>query len=577
MSYKSTQSIGSTTSHVSRTTYHVKRTTYHVPRITYHIVFLFLSFQLQAQDYLPLNREFLLSYDREMAKKKNGFHTGVKPYNSNELDSIIQTDSLYDFKPYSISRKYWLSRIADNLLNRHFINIDTAGLVLRVDPLLNMDFGKESVSGKKLFTNSRGVQAYGSVGKKVSFYTSFYENQATFSPYIDSFITEYRVVPGQGESKPFKPGTINKAYDYNMAYGWVTYSPDRYFNFQFGQGKNFVGDGYRSLLLSDNSFAYPFLKVTTSVWKIKYMNLFTQFQDIRGGQSAVNGKGTGYPKKYGTFHYLSVLIGKSLQVGLFESIIWPGGDSTQKRGYDAAYLNPIIFYRSVEFANGSSDNALMGLNLKYKVNSKWYVYGQFVLDDFKLKEFKEKNERYQQKYGYQIGTRVFDPLEIKNLTLQAEYNSIMPYTYSHRAIEQNYSHYNQALAHPLGANFKEVVALADYRFRRWFVALKYVYAKYGVSEGNIHYGKNIFIPDYGGMYNGVDYKFPYAKHAAQGPVNTLQFLEMKAGYLVNPNINMRLFASYTIRKLDGYAAENKMTRFYAVGISTNLQNMYFDF
>jgi len=541
------------------------------------LLLLTLSFAVQAQDYLPLNREFLLPYDRELAKKTSDFHTSIKPYNAAELDTIIQTDSLYDFKPYSISRRRWIARVADNFLNTHLVNIDTAGLVLYVDPLLNIDLGREIVTGKRLYTNSRGIQAYGSVGKKISFYTSFYENQATFSPYIDSFATEYKVIPGQGETKAFKPESGSIQHDYNMAYGWVTYSPGKFFNIQFGQGKNFIGDGYRSLLLSDNSFAYPFLKVTTTVWKIKYMNLFTQFQDIRGSQLVVNGKGTGYPKKYGTFHYLSIQLGKSLQVGLFESIIWPGGDSTQKRGYDAAYLNPIIFYRSVEFANGSSDNALMGLNLKYKLNSKWYVYGQFILDDFKLREFKEKNYKYQQKYGYQIGTRVFDPLKIKNLILQAEYNYIMPYTYSHRTVEQNYSHYNQALAHPLGANFKELVTLADYRFRRYFVAIKYIRAKYGVNEGNIHYGKNIFIPDYGGVYNGVNYKFPYAKHAAQGRLNTLQYMEIKAGYLINPNTNMRLFGSLAIRKLDGYAAENKLTRFYAVGISTNLQNMYFDF
>ncbi len=541
------------------------------------IVFIFFAGQLHAQDFLPLNREFLLPYDRALAPKKIEFHTAIKPYNSAELDTLINTDTLYDFRRFNISRKRLIGRIGDNLFNSHLVNVDTAGLILHVDPLLNVDLGRETVSGKKVYTNTRGIQAFGSIGRKVSFYTSFYENQATFSPYIDTFITEYKVVPGQGESKPFKPEELTRAYDYNMAYGWVTYTPSRYFNFQFGQGKNFIGDGYRSLLLSDNSFAYPFLKVTTSVWKIKYVNLFTQFQDIRGSQMVVNGKGTGYPKKFGTFHYLSINIGKSLTVGLFESIIWPGGDSTFRRGYDVAYLNPIIFYRSVEFSQGSSDNALMGLNLKYKINSKWYLYGQFILDDFKLNEFRNKNYRYQQKYGYQLGTRIFDPLNIKNLALQGEYNVVMPYTYSHRTIEQNYSHYNQALAHPLGANFKELVGIVDYRYKRFFTQLKYIYAQYGVDTGNVSYGKNIFIPDYGGVYNGVNYIFPYAKHPAQGPKNNLHYLEVKAGYLVNPKTNMRLTLSYVSRTITGYGDSNNRTHYYSVGFSTNLQNFYYDF
>ena len=46
---------------------------------------------------------------------------------------------------------------------------------------------------------------------------------------------------------------------YAFALG-ASWTPARWVNVQFGNGKQFVGNGYRSVLLSDNAFNYPYLK-----------------------------------------------------------------------------------------------------------------------------------------------------------------------------------------------------------------------------------------------------------------------------------------------------------------------------
>ena len=43
----------------------------------------------------------------------------------------------------------------------------------------------------------------------------------------------------------------------------IAYRPNKIFTFLGGYGKNFFGEGYRSLLLSDNASNYPFLKLET--------------------------------------------------------------------------------------------------------------------------------------------------------------------------------------------------------------------------------------------------------------------------------------------------------------------------
>ena len=103
-------------------------------------------------------------------------------------------------------------------------------------------------------------------------------------------------------------------------------------------------------------------------------------------------------------------------------------------------------------------NALMGLNLSVKIKNHKF-YGQFLLDDLNISRQKDSDKEnyssgfFQNKYGYQLGAS----FNYKSLNCNIEYNQVQPYTYGHRTILQNYSHMNQSLAHPLGANFKELI------------------------------------------------------------------------------------------------------------------------
>ena len=111
-------------------------------------------------------------------------------------------------------------------------------------------------------------------------------------------------MPGQGYARNFK----DEGFDYAMSSGYVTYRPNNMFYVQFGHGKHFIiGDGYRSLLLSDNTFNYPYLKIQTKFWKLQYTNLYCEFMDINYFKThAINNwDQIGYPKKYFSSHLLS--------------------------------------------------------------------------------------------------------------------------------------------------------------------------------------------------------------------------------------------------------------------------------
>ena len=104
-------------------------------------------------------------------------------------------------------------------------------------------------------------------------------------------------------------------------------------------------------------------------------------------------------KKFATIHHLNWNISKRVSLGIFEAIIWQAKDTLYNRQFDVNYLNPIIFYRPVEYSLGSSDNALLGLNAKLKISNNYQLYAQFILDEFLLKEVFVVCGWWANKYG----------------------------------------------------------------------------------------------------------------------------------------------------------------------------------
>jgi hypothetical protein len=50
----------------------------------------------------------------------------------------------------------------------------------------------------------------------------------------------------------FKQGFQNRLYDFPLAEANLTFSASKHIDLQLGYGRNFIGDGYRSLMESDS-------------------------------------------------------------------------------------------------------------------------------------------------------------------------------------------------------------------------------------------------------------------------------------------------------------------------------------
>ncbi len=523
-----------------------------------------------SQINIPLSHHNYSLFDPALNRVGLNNHTAQKPFVYSEVNRYYnfeaENDKILKNKSSWFGRKFW---------NEHMVTIKGKGYWITLDPGVDLQVGKDTDTKIDTYNNTRLIYTQGGIGKNFNFFAVIYESQGRFADYFNRFAEARKpdggnpaIIPARGIAKEFK----TDSYDYPVATGHISYSPSKTFNFQLGHGKNFIGDGYRSLLLSDNSSPYPFFKINTTFWKLKYTNTWMSLRDVR---PEVTADGS-FRTKYIANHYLSWNVTKRLNLGLFESVIWQNDNN---RGFDLNYLNPIILYRAIEFSTGSrGGNAIIGLSGKFKFTNRVNAYGQLIIDEFSSSDISGGNESYKNKIGYQLGMKYYDAFSVDGLYLQAEYNRVRPYTYSHNTVVLNYGHNNQSLAHTLGANFSEFVGIVRYQKGRIFGDAKVIVAKRGFEfntpEDMNFYGGSI----YGSEDNRV---MDNGNKLAQGNTTDFLHMEFQAGYLLNPATNLKIYGSVIFRDfkplVDTEDVFKNQTTWFNFGIRTDLFNWYYDF
>ncbi|MDI6045148.1 energy transducer TonB [Flavobacterium yafengii] len=532
----------------------------------------FANPEFESHLNVPFSHSYYAQFDGSLNQVGSNNHTASKPY------TYAEVSKYYDLKGVNEKLKkkasgWWVRK----LWNESTVEIQGEGYWFTLNPILDLQVGKASKSEASYsYVNTRGINFRGGLGKQLNFSTTVFESQGRFADYFNRYAESIKpaggnpaIIPGIGIAKEFK----TDAYDFPLAEANLTFTPSKYLDLQLGYGRNFIGDGYRSLLESDGASPYPYFKLNTNFWKIKYTNTYMWLKDVR---PEVTLERT-YATKFMANHYLSWNVSNKLNLGFFESVIWT---NTNDRGFDVNFVNPIIFYRSVEFASSArSGNAVLGLTFKYKWSNQINFYGQFILDEFSLGDIKERDNSWKNKYGYQLGVKYYNAFKVDNLLLQLEYNHVRPYVYSHSMPITNYAHNNQSIGHQWGGNFKEFIAIARYHKGRLFADAKVTVGTRGLdfdtAEDSFNYGGNI--------YKDYDEKRPFDSgvKVGQGNKTAIFIADFQGGYLVNPSTNLKLFGSYIYRSFDPTknteTTFTESTNWFTLGLRADIFNWYFDY
>ncbi len=471
-------------------------------------------------------------------------HLSLKPIHDSKTNSslIFQNHGTY---------KSWFAR---KLLKEHLLIFEGKDFWCSVDPVIDLEIGNERSNGVESirFWNTRGIRVQAKFFKNFGFETSIYENQASLLSFQEEYVLAHgefivsngkynqsnAIIPSYARTKPFG----DDGFDFAFAKGYFSYQPINWLNIEAGNGNHFIGHGYRSILLSDFTVNYPYLKPDLLLFngRLQYSLIYASQQNQYRLPFHLTPEAN-YEKKLSVSHYIEFSINRNFQIGIFENNIWVTTDSLGTTPFNAALLNPLI--GNSLFTDNKNYNAIGGVNASLKLNTT-LLYGQLLFDQNTIS-------------GGQIGMRLFD-LFIPQLNAQIEYNRIANQAYLNINKRANYNHANLPLAHPYGNNFQELVGILDYQYKRWYLINTSIYSERFVATDNLN--GTLLLP--------IQEKTSYI-------ANNVWYNKLEVGYRFNKKNNFSLNIGY-INRISTVKNNPTSTNFAYFGIKTDLHQKTLD-
>ncbi len=437
------------------------------------------------------------AYQRHrIAHYADSFNTDSTPLSPQDLFNLqYLKDDNFEFSSSTatLSKKYFKK----SGIYKHkaaLFDVQIPDFTLVVNPVLYLknDYDQQ-LSDKRAYLINRGIEIRGTLSKSISFYTQISEEIHKMNTWNLEYYREHGVIAGQNliYTAGYTLGA-NPILNYWSGSGYIVYQPNKYWDLQFGHGQNNIGDGYRSLMRSNFASNSLFMRSNVRIWKINYTNIWGSLYDYKAPIFA--GRDQIVKRHYYATTHASINITKRLNIGLFETTVFQRDSGYEKQGYDLQYLNPIIFYNLIEDALNSPDKNILGLNFKYNFAKHVSVYGQAVISELNFDNRLSKKGWWGNKECYQIGIKYIDMFNLSNIDLQLEYNQANPYSYTSFDARNAYVNYNQSMAHPYGANFREGIGIIRYQPKpKLFITATFMYSIFGNDTNGSNWGKDITL------------------------------------------------------------------------------------
>lgn len=481
-------------------------------------------------------------------------HASQDAYTGTGFYPIFESNFDLNKKIADSTKQYY--ELTEILFKKHLFEAKGEDYYITISPIAELRRGKDraDTNARTLFQNTRGFFVEGDLLKNFSFSTSFFENQARFTGFETEYYTsigelypnqtngvysaQNAMIPGAARTKPFK----DDAFDYAYAQGNLVYRVHPSLILNAGNTPMFVGDGHRSLLLSDNSVGTPFFRADLKILpKLHFTYMRSRLLNLMRKPVSSTVEAYYEPKSL-ALNYLTWQPVKSISISLFEGTVWSKGDSITARRMNPMMLNPIPFLSGLT-ASAADLSSITGLNFSWILASKHRLYGQFALTDLNF-----------QKNAWQIGYRGFSFFGLHDLMVQLEYNAVSSGMYNTSNRRLNYVNYNLSIAHPKGNGFQEFLFRANYEWKRTYVDL----------------ASFLFILN---DHSQLDL-LPVVKTIDRQTGNVFN-QQLEFGYRFNRKMNLSIFANWLYRKES--FGEQMQTSAISIGLRTGINNHYNDF
>lgn len=287
---------------------------------------------------------------------------------------------------------------------------------------------------------------------------------------------------------------FNEAHNvnfYDETRGYIRADFD-FVNFKFGRDRKLIGHGIQKEFISDNSQMFDFIE-----FNLHYSNLsfsyfhgklhgrkFTKIDSVSGGINTVENKFIGY-------HRIGFNPSSDFQLGVGEMIIYAN------RSIDLGYLNPFVFYKTIEHENQDRDNSILFLDLKNNSIKGVNFFLTLLIDD--LSAGKIGKGWWGNQVLWNFSTSVYEAIDCVPIDFHFEYSRIEPYVFTHRLNSNNFTNSSFNLSQFNFPNSHTFYFQADYRIsNRINGAVSYDYTVHGA---NLLDANGIVIKNVGGDVN----------------------------------------------------------------------------
>lgn len=163
-----------------------------------------------------------------------------------------------------------------------------------------------------------------------------------------------------------------------------------------------------------------------------------------------------FTNRYFAGHRLDIDLGKSIRLGLMETVIF-GGPGRQ---IELAYLNPILFYHGSQLNEDVNDNTLIGFDLTCQPVPRSRLFAQLLLDDFQI-DNEARGDKEPTEAAILLKCDVSELLP--KTDLQLSYSRVTNWTFNQINPRNRYTQNGELLGAALGNDYDRTA----FRLVRW--------------------------------------------------------------------------------------------------------------
>jgi len=406
-------------------------------KLTLFLIFVFIAQKLvfaQPEPSMTFGESIDFAIERLKTNGIISLHTGIRPLVRSEIiQALKQSEARIEDKSLKISgiNSVIFDKLKQEFYGDSFKSNVSEGFSIRAFPYSSARLSFTSDDREIFFSPSARVALRYQKGNNFILHQEFE---------ISREENKYPV-EGKTASQRLHLWKLDYIADFTRVY--LSFALSK-FQIKFGRDKLFWGHGYRDALgISDNSPPFDLILFSGKFGPIKGQSFMAQLDEMWHDRVIP----TPYrylANRYLAGHRIDYKFSERLEFAVSEIVLY-GGES---RGIEWEYFNPVLPYYASQHNADWDDNVMFLFDIETIPINGMRIYGSTLIDDLQY------SGEGPDAWALMLGAHLSEVL-LKKSDWRVEYTKLNRWVYTHRKIENQYTHFGSIIGHRLGNDSDE--------------------------------------------------------------------------------------------------------------------------